>query len=81
MKRQIHKQLQEVMTKNPSCYVLISCGQPSEDGDMQVEMTYYGDTDLASYLVRGAQHFFEENEEESEYDVLPPSPASLRLIK
>lgn len=82
MKRQIQKQLQEVMTKNPSCCVLISCGQPSENGDMKVEMTYYGDSSLASYLVRGAQHFFDENEQDSDYEMLPSSSVPpLRLIK
>jgi hypothetical protein len=79
--KQIQKHLQEVMTKNPSCYVLISCGQPSENGDMQVEMTYYGDAGLASYLVQGAQHFFEENETEPDYSVVAPAAVPLRLIK
>lgn len=54
--------LQEVLDKNPSCYVLITCGQPSEDGQMQVEMTYQGDTSLASYLVQGAQFYLDQEE-------------------
>lgn len=49
------------------CYVLITCGHPTEDGKMQVEMTYEGDPTLAAYLLENAQGFFEEeSEEESE---------------
>jgi hypothetical protein len=60
--------LQKALAKNPSCYVLITCTEPTEDGEMQVEMTYQGDAVLASYLLKGAQHFIEEQEE---LDVLP----------
>lgn len=34
-----------------ACYVLITCGAPSEEGEMEVEMTYEGDHALASYLI------------------------------
>ncbi len=39
---------------NSACYVLITCGAPSESGQMQVEMTYEGDKVLASYLLESA---------------------------
>lgn len=54
--------LQEVLEQNPSCYVLITCGQPSDDGKMQVEMTYQGDVALASYLLEGAQYYMNREE-------------------
>ncbi|MBA3722606.1 MAG: hypothetical protein H0W88_09425 [Parachlamydiaceae bacterium] len=59
-----HKRLQEVLDKNPSCYVLITCGEPSEDGKMNVEMTYQGDVTLASYLLQGAQTLIDHAEEQ-----------------
>jgi hypothetical protein len=63
MNKRSRKHLQEALDKNPSCYVLITCGQPSEDGQMQVEMTYQGDATLASYLLQGAQVFIDQEED------------------
>lgn len=63
MNKSCRKHLQEALKKNPSCYVLITCGQPSENGDMQVEMTYQGDTALAAYLLEGAQFFMDQEED------------------
>jgi hypothetical protein len=77
MKKKSRQHLQEALDKNPACYVLITCGQPSEDGQMQVEMTYEGDAMLASYLIQGAQSFIDE--EESTCD--QPTSATIRLIK
>lgn len=37
------------------CYVLITCTEPNDSGDMHVEMTYEGDKCLASYLIQSAQ--------------------------
>ena len=42
-----------------ACYVLITCGAPSKEGKMQVEMTYQGDPVLAAYLVESAQQFID----------------------
>ncbi len=42
-----------------ACYVLITCGAPSKDGKMEVEMTYQGDPVLAAYLVESAQQFID----------------------
>ena len=44
----------EELSENNQCYVLITCGEPSQDGRMQVEMTYGGDPVLAAYLVESA---------------------------
>lgn len=72
--------LQEVLDKTPSCYVLITCGQPSEDGQMQVEMTYQGDTSLASYLVQGAQ-FYLDQEENQEAPIPSPKAKTLQFLE
>jgi hypothetical protein len=68
MNKRSQKELQRALEKNPSCYVLITCGQPSEDGQMQVEMTYQGDTALAAYLLQGAQSFINQEEEQEKED-------------
>jgi hypothetical protein len=62
MKRDNVKQIRETLAKNHACYVLITCNEPTEDGDMQVEMTYEGDPTLAAYLLQGAQSFIDQQE-------------------
>lgn len=62
-KREMKKNLKESLTKNHVCYVLITCDAPSDDGEMQVNMTYEGDATLAAYLLQGAQSFMDEQEE------------------
>ena len=42
-----------------ACYVLITCSEPSEDGKIEVEMTYEGDSVLAAYLIESAQGRFQ----------------------
>ena len=64
MNKKSRKHLQDVLETDPSCYVLITCGQPSEDGEMQVEMTYQGDVSMASYLLQGAQIFIDQEDED-----------------
>jgi hypothetical protein len=51
----LRKVVKKALAKNNACYVLITCGEPSEDGKMQVEMTYEGDECLAAYLIESAQ--------------------------
>ncbi|NGX63896.1 MAG: hypothetical protein KR126chlam6_01318 [Candidatus Anoxychlamydiales bacterium] len=53
------------LKKNNACYVLITCSQPSQDGEMQVELNYSGDENLASYLIDGAQNVFESEVEKA----------------
>ena len=43
------------LNEDQACYVLITCGKPSADGKMSVEMTYEGDPVLAAYLLENAQ--------------------------
>ena len=54
--------VKESLSENNACFVLITCGQPSKDGKMQVEMTYQGDPFLAAYLVESAQNFIDQEE-------------------
>jgi hypothetical protein len=77
MKQHDSKNLQEILNRNHACYVLITCGEPSENGEMQVEMTYQGDAALASYLIQGAQYFIDEEEEKPDCISTP----SIHLIK
>ena len=48
-----------------SCYVLITCGAPNEQGKMNVEMSFDGDIDLAALMVDQAQTLFYEAREEA----------------
>lgn len=61
-KRDAEKELIKTLAKNHACYVLITCDAPSDDGNMQVEMTYEGDATLAAYLLQGAQSFIDEQD-------------------
>lgn len=51
----------QILQDDNACYVLITCGRPSSDGHMQVEMTYEGDKVLASYLLESALGLMEDN--------------------
>ena len=62
--KKINKELRKDLQKH-ACYVLITCDPPAEDGDMQVEMCYQGDSVLAAYLLKGAQSFLENQENET----------------
>jgi hypothetical protein len=55
--------LKRKQAKKQACYVLITCGEPSDDGSMQVEMTYEGDECLAAYLIESAQGLIDEKME------------------
>lgn len=60
--------LQELAEKH-ACYVLVTCTDPEETGEMQVEMSYEGDPALAAYLLEGAQRFMDDQcaKEAAEY--------------
>lgn len=62
MKRHVAKGLREELAKKHACYVLITCDEPSDDGQMQVEMSYEGDATLAAYILHGAQLRIDEEE-------------------
>jgi hypothetical protein len=50
------------LKEDQACYILITCGKPSADGKMSVELTYEGDPILASYLLENAQGFIDVDE-------------------
>jgi hypothetical protein len=52
-------EIKKALSKNNTCYVLITCSEASEDGKMEVEMSYGGDPLLAAYLVESAQNIIE----------------------
>lgn len=54
-KRKTTKTIDQSSNEDSACTVLIKCGQPAEDGKMQVEMVYEGDASLAAYLIESAQ--------------------------
>lgn len=64
MDRKEKKRITDALAKTNVCYVLITCAEPTEDGNMQVEMTYEGDAALASYLLQGAQICMDEQDTE-----------------
>lgn len=52
----VRKKIEESCT----CYVLISCSAPDENGKIDVQMDYEGDETLAAFLVSNAAEIFEE---------------------
>jgi len=75
MNRKEEKLIKRTLAKNHACYVLITCDEPTEDGSMQVEMTYEGDADVAAYLLQGAQNFMDEQ------DIEKPVSSSNKIHK
>lgn len=53
------KKVKKAIEKGCSCYVLLTCSDPDEKGEMQVEMNYEGDETLAAFLVANAHEVFE----------------------
>ena len=72
MKGGIRKSIRETLAKDHACYVLITCSDLDDHGQMNVEMTYEGDPTLAAYLLHSAQSFIDTEEEEEELELFPP---------
>jgi hypothetical protein len=70
MKGDVHEIIRKTLTKRTACYILITCEEPSADGNMNVQMSYEGDPALASYLLQGAQAKIDGEDDESELEVL-----------
>lgn len=64
MKACKQKQLRDLLSKNHACYVLITCDTPTDDGNMQVEMSYGGPVTLAGLLLQGAQSIIDEKDQD-----------------
>jgi hypothetical protein len=60
MKMSIHEEIRKKIGDETACYVLITCGEPSPSGEMNVELSYDGDPVLAEFLIQGAQNYFDE---------------------
>lgn len=54
---------EKLLKEDQACCVMITCGQPSADGKMSVEMTYEGDPVLASFLLENAQGLIDRDVE------------------
>lgn len=54
------EKMKHVLAKKNACYVLITCSKPTLEGEMEVEMNYEGDIDLAALLVDNASQVFSE---------------------
>lgn len=61
MKEDLQGKIKKVIGNKNACYVLITCEEPTEDGRMQVEMTYEGDACLAAYLIESAHGYFNDS--------------------
>ena len=59
------KKIKAFLKKNNSCYVLITCSEPTNCGNMDVELAYEGDEDLVSYVMENAQLVFQNKENKS----------------
>lgn len=43
-----------------ACCVLITCSVPSEEGKMEIEMSFEGEESLAAFLVENASQVFDQ---------------------
>ena len=77
MKRDLHRNAKRVLANKHACYILITCDEPTDDGEMSVEMSYEGDAMLASYLLQGAQTVVDNDVQELEHE----SADNLRLVE
>ncbi len=50
--------LKEALSSEELSFILITCTEPSEEGEMKVEMDYKGDRDLIAYLMKSAESYF-----------------------
>ena len=64
--RDPHEEFEKTYGESQTAYVLITCGSPTKEGKMQVQMTYGGSSALAHILVHGAQTYLEEEPAETE---------------
>ena len=53
-----HEKIRKILSHHIG-YVLETCRPTRQEGKMEVEVSYEGDPDLASYLVDGAQGYLE----------------------
>lgn len=76
--RDPHKEFEKTFSKNHAGYVLITCQNPTDDGNMNVEMTFGGSAALANILINGAQMYLDEQPCEDSEDCCKPK---ISLVK
>lgn len=62
LKKLTLEKIKKNLSEQHACYVLITCGNPSKEGNMEVELSYSGDESLAAFLVDNAAQVFSENQ-------------------
>lgn len=63
MNKEAYERFKRALGRDHACYILITCKEPTANGDMQVDFSYEGDSTLAAYLLQGAQKYMEEQED------------------
>lgn len=58
-----HEKIRKILSHHIG-YVLVTCRPTRQAGRMEVEVSYEGDPDLASYLVDGAQGYLENEHQQ-----------------
>ena len=61
-KHLLKKDLHDFLENKYQAFVLVTCSEANEKGEMQVELKYKGDEGLVSYLLQGASQVFEGDE-------------------
>ena len=59
------EEIKKKLNEQHACYVLVTCSEPSEEGKMEVELSFGGEEALASYLLQSAQEIFDEKIDEA----------------
>ena len=54
------KDIQKLCGAKLACYVLITCTEPSDGGEMDVELKFEGDEHLAGLMIENAYQVFSE---------------------
>lgn len=62
LKKLALEKIKKSLSEQHECYVLITCGSPTKEGNMEVELSYSGDESLAAFLVDNAAQVFSENQ-------------------
>jgi len=67
----------EKLSENHASYVLITCDEPEDDGNMSINMTHQGDSYLVPYLLKVAHSMAEDKLDMD----LSETSHHLRLVK
>ena len=58
-----HEKIRKILSNHVG-FVLVTCRPTRQSGKLEVEVSYEGDPDLASYLVDGAQGYLESEQQQ-----------------